>query len=38
MSGQYAVNAAARWPDRVAAAASIYGTRLVTDARGQSRT
>ena len=31
MSGQYAVNAAARWPDRVAAAASIYGTRLVTD-------
>lgn len=32
MSGQYAVNAAARWPDRVAAAASIYGTRLVTDA------
>jgi carboxymethylenebutenolidase len=32
MSGQYAVNAAARWPDRVAAAASIYGTRLVTEA------
>lgn len=32
MSGQYAVNAAARWPDRVLAAASIYGTRLVTDA------
>jgi carboxymethylenebutenolidase len=31
MSGQYAVNAAARWPDRVAAAASFYGTRLVTD-------
>jgi carboxymethylenebutenolidase len=32
MSGQFAVNAAARWPNRVAAAASIYGTRLVTDA------
>jgi carboxymethylenebutenolidase len=31
MSGQYAVNAAARWPDRMLAAASIYGTRLVTD-------
>ncbi len=31
MSGQYAINAAARHPDRVAAAASIYGTRLVTD-------
>lgn len=32
MSGQYAINAAARWPDRVKAAASLYGTRLVTDA------
>ena len=32
MSGQYVVNAAARWPDRIAAGASIYGTRLVTDA------
>ena len=31
MSGQYAVNLAARYPDRVAAAASIYGVRLVTD-------
>ncbi|WP_374576213.1 dienelactone hydrolase family protein [Phenylobacterium sp.] len=31
MSGQYAINAAARWPARVAAAASIYGTMLVTD-------
>jgi carboxymethylenebutenolidase len=31
MSGQYAVNAAARHPERVAAAASIYGVRLVTD-------
>jgi hypothetical protein len=31
MSGQYAINAAARHPDRVAAAASIYGVRLVTD-------
>lgn len=31
MSGQYAVNFAARYPDRVAAAASIYGVRLVTD-------
>jgi carboxymethylenebutenolidase len=32
MSGQYAVNAAVRFPGRVAAAASIYGVRLVTDA------
>jgi carboxymethylenebutenolidase len=32
MSGQYAINAAARYPDRVAAAASIYGVALVTDA------
>lgn len=31
MSGQYAINFAARYPDRVAAAASIYGVRLVTD-------
>jgi carboxymethylenebutenolidase len=31
MSGQYAVNAAARHPDRVRAAASLYGVRLVTD-------
>lgn len=31
MSGQYAVNAAARYPDRVTAAASIYGVRLMTD-------
>ena len=31
MSGQYAVNFAARYPDRVAAAASIYGVQLVTD-------
>jgi carboxymethylenebutenolidase len=31
MSGQYAINAAARFPDRVAAAASIYGVRLITD-------
>ena len=31
MSGQHAINAAARHPDRIAAAASIYGTRLVTD-------
>src|ERR1700722_4375035 len=31
MSGQYAINAAARHPDRVAAAASIYGVRLITD-------
>jgi carboxymethylenebutenolidase len=31
MSGQYAINAAARHPDRVAAAASIYGTHLMTD-------
>ena len=32
MSGQFAVNAAARFPDRMAAAASLYGVRLVTDA------
>jgi carboxymethylenebutenolidase len=31
MSGQYAVNFAARYPQRVGAAASIYGVRLVTD-------
>ena len=31
MSGQYALGAAVRYPDRVTAAASIYGTRLVTD-------
>jgi carboxymethylenebutenolidase len=31
MSGQYAINLAARWPQRVGAAASIYGVRLVTD-------
>jgi carboxymethylenebutenolidase len=31
MSGQYAVSAAANFPDRVAAAASIYGTHLMTD-------
>ena len=30
MSGQYAINFAARWPQRVGAAASIYGVRLVT--------
>jgi carboxymethylenebutenolidase len=31
MSGQFAINAAAQFPGRVAAAASIYGVRLVTD-------
>jgi len=31
MSGQYAINYAARNPDRVGAAASIYGVQLVTD-------
>jgi carboxymethylenebutenolidase len=31
MSGRYAVNAAVRHPDKVRAAASIYGTALVTD-------
>ena len=31
MSGRYAVNAATHFPDRVKAAASIYGTHLVTD-------
>lgn len=32
MSGQYAVNAAAQFPDRFAAAASVYGVRLFTEA------
>lgn len=32
MSGQYAINAAATFPDRVRAAASLYGTELVTGA------
>jgi len=32
MSGQYAIGAAARFPGRVRAAASIYGVRLKTDA------
>jgi carboxymethylenebutenolidase len=32
MSGQYAVNAATHFPGQVKAAASIYGTRLATDA------
>jgi carboxymethylenebutenolidase len=31
MSGQFSINAAARFPDRFAAAASLYGTFLVTD-------
>lgn len=31
MSGRYAINAAANFPDRVAAAASLYGTHLITD-------
>ena len=31
MSGRYAINFAARWPQRVGAAASVYGTQLVTD-------
>jgi carboxymethylenebutenolidase len=31
MSGQYAVNAAARHPERIACAASLYGVQLVTD-------
>jgi carboxymethylenebutenolidase len=31
MSGRYAVNAATHFPDRVKAAASIYGTKLVTE-------
>ncbi len=30
-SVQYAINVSARYPDRVAAAASIYGVQLVTD-------
>jgi carboxymethylenebutenolidase len=32
MSGQYAINAAARHPERIACAASVYGVSLVTDA------
>jgi carboxymethylenebutenolidase len=31
MSGRYAISAAVRYPDRVRAAASIYGVALVTD-------
>ncbi len=31
MSGQFAINAAANHPDRIKAAASMYGTYLVTD-------
>ena len=31
MSGQHAISAITRHPDRVAAAASIYGVRLITD-------
>jgi len=31
MSGQYAINAAARHPERIACAASLYGVQLVTD-------
>ncbi len=31
MSGQFSINAAARFPERINAAASIYGTFLVTD-------
>ncbi len=31
MSGQFSINAAAAVPDRIAAAASMYGTYLVTD-------
>jgi len=31
MSGRYAINAATHFPDRVKAAASIYGTHLVTE-------
>src|SRR5213078_3583172 len=31
MSGRYAINAAMHFPDRVKAAASIYGTHLATD-------
>ena len=31
MSGRYAVNAATHFPDRVKAAASIYGTHLATE-------
>ena len=33
MSGPYALAAAARFPDRIAAAASFYGTWLVSDAQ-----
>jgi carboxymethylenebutenolidase len=33
MSGPYALAAAARYPDRIAAAASFYGTWLVSDAK-----
>ena len=36
MSGPYALAAAARYPDRIAAAASFYGTWLVSDAEEES--
>ena len=32
MSGQYAINVAARHPERIRCAASLYGVQLVTDA------
>jgi carboxymethylenebutenolidase len=32
MSGQYAISAAGRHPDKIKAAASIYGVRLITEA------
>jgi carboxymethylenebutenolidase len=31
MSGQFAINAAGTFPERISAAASLYGVRLVTD-------
>ena len=31
MSGQYAINAATHFPDRVKAAASIFGVKIKTD-------
>ena len=36
MSGPYALAAAARYPDRIVAAASFYGTWLVNDAAEES--
>src|SRR4051795_5961794 len=37
MSGRYAINAATHFPDRVKAAASVYGVQLATEDRKSTR-